>query len=259
MNPTMPNREFIQKTICADANDLALCAARRIAAIARSSIAARGRFTLVLAGGSTPEKTYRLLGDEHQETDWDWSSTWLFLGDERFVPAEDERSNLSMIQRALLSHISIPAPQVVPIPTTLPNAEAGALRYAEQISSIFGVNATANPPAFDLVLLGLGDDGHTASLFPGKPALSETKRWVVASPPGRLPPPVERVTLTFPILNRARNILFLVAGANKAEIVKQIFCDDPSVDECPAAGIRPLAGQQEWYLDHSAARLISKI
>jgi 6-phosphogluconolactonase len=245
-------------TICRDAAELATRAAKLIATVAGNAIAHRGQFTLVLSGGSTPEKTYGLLGRRELGTEIDWRSAFLFFGDERFVPPDNPASNFGMARRSLIERAPLPTPNVFPMPTDGPDAADGARRYAATIGRFFDVPTDSlPPPSFDLVLLGLGDDGHTASLFPGQPALSVADRWVTASPPGRLPPPVDRITLTFPILNRARQVLFLVAGDKKVEIVREILEDQPAVEKYPAAGIRPADGIVTWLLDEAAAKLLA--
>jgi 6-phosphogluconolactonase len=249
--------ERTEVIVCRDATELAERAATWIATSARAAIAERGRFTLVLSGGSTPEKTYQLLGDKARGTEIDWNSTCLFFGDERFVPADDPRSNVGMARRSLIERIGIPETQVFPMTTDGSDAADGARQYTATLARFFGVpDDSWPPPRFDLVLLGLGDDGHTASLFPGKPAITVDDHWVTASPPGRLPPPVDRITMTFSILNRARQTLFLVAGEKKAEIVREILEGNPSVEKYPAAGIQPAAGNVVWLLDEPAARLL---
>ncbi|MBS0263926.1 MAG: 6-phosphogluconolactonase [Planctomycetes bacterium] len=239
--------------ICRDPSDLAARAAREIAATARAAIAARGRFTLVLSGGSTPEKTYQLLGRGTAETDLDWSQTSVFFGDERFVPPSDPGSNYGMARRTLIERLQLSEQQVFPMPTQVADPAAGAQAYEATLAEFFGVAPGSEPPQLDLVLLGLGDDGHTASLFPGRSAVHVRDRWVTASPPGRLPPPVDRITLTFPILNRARRLLFLVAGQNKAEVVREILEESPAIDTYPAVGIQPVPGTVTWLLDPAAA------
>jgi 6-phosphogluconolactonase len=249
--------ERTEVMVCRDATELAERAANWIAIAARAAIAERGRFTLVLSGGSTPEKTYHLLGDKTRGTEIDWSSTFLFFGDERFVPPDDQRSNLGMARRSLIERIGIPETQVFPMTTDGAAAADGARQYAATLARFFGMQEDSwPPPRFDLVLLGLGDDGHTASLFPGQPAIAVDDHWVTGSPPGRLPPPVDRITLTFPILNRSRQTLFLVAGEKKAEIVREILEDNPPVEKYPARGIQPAAGNVVWMLDEPAARLL---
>jgi 6-phosphogluconolactonase len=241
-----------ERVIC-PAEQLAGRAADRILAAAGDAIRARGRFTLALSGGSTPEKTYTLLSSPPYATRLDWSRVYLFFGDERFVPHDDPRSNYHLANRSLISRAPIDDDHVFAIPTDTSSPSESAARYAQTMASFFGVAADGPPPAFDLILLGLGDDGHTASLFPGKPALDEMKAWVTASPPGVLPPPVDRVTFTFPLINAARAVLFLVAGAGKAAVVKQVLEGGPA----PAASVRP-AGSLTWMLDEAAAGALGK-
>jgi 6-phosphogluconolactonase len=162
-----------------DADLLAATAADRIARAARESIDRYGRFTLVLAGGSTPEKTYERLASPEPNAVIDWSHTYLLFGDERFVPPEDPASNFGMVRRTLLGHVPIPAVQVFPMTTSAPSVREAAEQYARDLAQFCGGKAHSwPPPRFDLVLLGLGDDGHTASLFPGMPALNEAEKWV---------------------------------------------------------------------------------
>jgi 6-phosphogluconolactonase len=212
----------------------------------------------VLSGGSTPEKTYRLLPDGPPQLDW--SRTYLFMGDERFVPADDPRSNVAMVRRSLLNHVSVPADHVFPVPSSqqAPTPAEAARAYAEALARFFALPVNGQPPQFDLVMLGLGDDGHTASLFPGAPALNVRDAWVTWSPPGTLPPPVDRVTLTFPILNAARHILFLVAGEKKAEPLRDVLEGHPSPSDRPAAGVQPTDGRVTWMVDEAAASLLKR-
>jgi len=187
------NRQFV---LCPGPDSLAQRAAEWIIDASRKAVAARDRFTLALAGGSTPEKAYALLAQPGSVERIDWSRTYLFFGDERFVPLDDPRSNHAMASRALLAHAPIPADHVFPIPTDRPSAAESAAEYARTLAGFFHTTPDQGVPRFDLILLGMGDDGHTASLFPGKPTLHEQSAWTTASPPGVLPPPVERVTLT---------------------------------------------------------------
>src|SRR5947209_1703520 len=243
---------------CPDADALALRAAEAIVEAAAAAVHERGRFTLALAGGSTPEKTYGLLAQPRLAALVDWAKAFLFLGDERFVPPDDPRSNYGMAKRSLLDRVPVPPDQVFPIPTDGPDAATAAAAYARTLAAAFGVPSDGPPPRFDLILLGLGDDAHTASLFPGKPALNETRAWVTASPPGVLPPPVDRVTLTFPALNAARAVLFLVAGDKKAAVVKEVIESPPDPMTRPASAVRPTDGTVTWLLDEPAARLLAR-
>ncbi len=244
--------------ICSDADSLAVRAAELIVVSAREAIGQRGRFTFVLSGGSTPEKTYRHLAKPENVALIDWANTWLFVGDERFVPYDDPASNFGMFQRSLLQSVPVPKANVFPVATECDSAELAARQYARTIAHFFEQDlGTSPPPSFDMLLLGLGDDGHTASLFPGKPALEVKNAWVTSSPQGVLPPPVERVTFTFPLLNQARQVLFLVAGEKKAEVVRTIIEDHPPISQAPAAGVQPESGSLTWLIDESAAKLLS--
>lgn len=243
----------INLTICPDGEALAARAAALIVDAEHEALRERGRFTLVLSGGSTPEKTYDCLARDENREAMDWSRTYLFVGDERFVPADDPVSNFAMIRRSLIERIPIPPANVLPIRTEYPTVAAAAAAYNVSLERFFKLPAGSAPPRFDLVLLGLGDDGHTASLFPGKPALGVADSWVTSSPPGVLPPPVDRITLTYPILNRARQVLFLVAGVKKASVVHRILREAPPRSEMPAAGIIPDEGLVTWLLDAGAA------
>jgi 6-phosphogluconolactonase len=262
--------------ICPDAATLAFEAAELIVRAAADASAARGRFTLALSGGSTPEATYNLLaalanpdspgsrspvngtGQSLAVGRIDWSRVYLFFGDERCVPHDDNRSNYALAKRSLLSKVPVPADHVFPIPTDLPTPAAAADAYSRTLAQAFGMPAGGAPPRFDLILLGLGDDGHTASLFPHAAALDEERAWVTWSPPGVLPPPVDRVTFTFPTLNAARAVLFLVAGGRKAGVVRDVLEGQPAVWERPSAGVRPTDGTLTWLLDQAAAGLLRR-
>lgn len=224
---------------------------------ARDAIQERGRFTIALTGGASPRQTYELLAKATPEQ-MDWSKVFIFLGDDRFVPDSSKDSNYEMCCDLLLNHVPIPKEQIFPIPTnTATNAEA-ADKYAETLSQVFQMPQSGPPPALDVILLGMGDDGHCASLFPGMPTLMVQDKWVVPSPPGTLPPPVDRVTVTFPVLNAARTVLFLVEGARKASAVRDILESGAAVSVHPSAGVQPTNGKLLWLLDHTAAERLSK-
>ncbi len=248
--------------IAADAHELAAMAAKLFTQLGREAIAARGHFTVAVAGGSTPERCYRLLAaatakDATSHEALDWSKTDLFFGDERFVPRDDPRSNYRMVEESLLGAAAIDPRRVHPIPTELGSPEQCAATYSDTLAEFFGVSPPHSWSRFDLILLGLGDDGHTASLFPGAAALSVGDRIATTSPPGVLPPPVDRVTLTFPVLNAARHVIFLVAGANKAAAVEDIWRGCCTPNERPAIGVRPSHGALTWLVDEAAASQIS--
>lgn len=171
----------------------------------------------------------------------------MFWGDERYVPADDPLSNFRMT-REMLSHVPIPAANVHPAPTSLPTPEKAAEAYDAQLRGFFG----ADQPVFDVTLLGLGPEGHTASLFPGSPALEEKQRWVVAVQVAAKPP--NRLTFTLPVLNRSRNTYFLVAGKDKREILAALRSQpDSPPSQYPAGRVRPIDGRVLWFLDQAAA------
>ena len=236
---------------------LAERAAELIYEAAREAIAARGRFTIALTGGSSPRQTYGLLAKATPEQ-MDWSKVFVFLGDDRFVPYSSTDSNYEMCRELLLNHVPVPKEQIFPIHTDTATKEEAADLYAETLSQVFQMPQSGPPPALDMILLGMGDDGHCASLFPGMPTLAVTDKWVVSSPPGTLPPPVDRVTFTFPVLNAARFVLFLVEGAKKAPAVRDILEGGAAVDVHPSAGVQPASGRLLWLLDRTAAERLSK-
>jgi 6-phosphogluconolactonase len=241
--------------VCDSAKGLADEAARRIAKIAEASIRARGRFTLALSGGSTPERTYRALASQSHRSVIAWAEADIFWSDERFVSPDDPESNYGLARRALLEHVPVIASRTHRVRTELANPAAAAADYAIALSRATDVSPDGLPPALDLILLGLGEDGHTASLFPGAAALDERRAWVAAAPPGSLPPPVDRITMTFPMINAARHVIFLVSGASKGRALAEVLRTDPlaSVSAYPAAGVRPVCGDLLWLLDAAAA------
>lgn len=213
--------------------------------VIQRSLEERSRATIFLAGGSTPRPVYELLaGDYGRKLPWD--GVQLFWGDERWVRPDDTMSNQGMARETLISKLPIPSQNVFPIPTDGTPEEAAA-RYARLLRAQFP-EPTARP---DLVLLGLGPEGHTASLFPESPALSEEHRWATAVKVDAEPP--QRITVTLPLINRARHVFFLVAGERKADITRRILIEAPSVEQCPASGVRPADGELTWWLDAAAA------
>lgn len=237
--------------------ELAARATELIYGAAKDAIAQRGRFTIALTGGSSPRQAYDLMA-QATPAQMDWAKVFVFLGDDRFVPYSSKDSNYEMCRELLLKHVPIPAEQVFPIQTDTATKEESAELYAETLSKVFNVPQSGPPPAFDMILLGMGDDGHCASLFPGMPTLTVTDKWVVSSPPGTLPPPVDRVTFTFPVLNAARSVLFLVEGAKKAPAVRDILEGGAPVNVHPSAGVQPVNGKLLWLLDRTAAERLAK-
>lgn len=224
---------------------LAEMAADFIEESARRAIAERGTFHFCLSGGSTPEPTYRLLRAPERRGRIDWDRVMFYWGDERPVPPTHPESNYAMAKEALLDYIGVPERQVQRIRGELKVNDA-AIDYARRLVDCFGRDA--DWPRFDLVMLGLGEDGHTASLFPGTDALGQTRRWVVANPVPKLEQ--TRLTLTYPSINHAGAIMFLVAGQPKAPVVRRVIEGDPS---CPASKVQPAKGAPSWFLDEAAA------
>ncbi len=216
---------------------------------AEYAIMKRGLFTVALSGGSTPVKLYKKLSG----TDLNWDMTHIFIVDERFVPFNHSDSNFRMIRETLLSNINIPEQNIYPVPTEKGSSDEAARLYENDIISFFNLSS-GEIPEFDLILLGLGDDGHTASLFPGSPSIHVRDRLVVSS----LPPDKsmhKRVTFTFPVINNARNIFFQVTGNNKAVVVKDVLENKSS--NLPAAYVKPDKGKLIFLLDRQAGALLS--
>lgn len=235
--------------IAPDARSLAERADGRFLRLVGSALRIRGRFTVALAGGSTPWQLYSLLAEKKQ----DWAGVHFFWGDERCVPPDAAESNFRMADEALLSHAAIPAENIHRIHGELP-AEKAAMDYQDELHRFFGYQT----PRFDLILLGLGDDGHTASLFPGSPVVQEKVRWVAAVEQPLPPPPqMDRVTLTPPVLNAAANILFLVAGEEKAIRLAQVLQGAYHPDLLPAQIVAPRNGHVCWLVDQAAAEKLS--
>jgi 6-phosphogluconolactonase len=215
----------------------------------REGMQQRGRGAIALSGGHTPEKMYALWGaTEKYRNETDWNRVHLFWGDERYVPQDDPLSNYRMTSEALLAHVPIPAANVHAAPTNLPTPEKAAEVYDQDLRKFFGSAA----PAFDVTLLGLGPEGHTASLFPDSAALEEKSRWVVPVQVAAVPP--NRLTFTLPVLNSSRNTYFLVAGENKRPILSALRAEPETRPSAyPAGRIRPTDGRVLWFLDQAAA------
>ncbi|MCJ2543161.1 6-phosphogluconolactonase [Thermostichus vulcanus] len=210
--------------------------------LAATAIQERGRFMVALAGGSTPKKLYAALA----ETDGiPWQNIWLIWGDERYVPPDHPDSNYRMVRQALLERVGIPAEQVLPMPTQAGDPAQDASQYEAQLKQVFRQESSGDWPQLDLVLLGIGEDGHTASLFPGTEALQVQDRWVTVGQKDGEP----RLTLTYPVLNQATQVVFLVTGANKAPILKEVLTTEAHL---PCQGVNP-RGRLLWLLDAAAA------
>jgi 6-phosphogluconolactonase len=212
----------------------------------QAALATRGPFRISLSGGSTPKTLYGLLASDEFRTRFPWPHVFWYWGDERFVPYDHPESNYRMTREAMLVKAPVPSENIHPIPTD-GTPEDAAQRYERTLQKSYGA-ATLDPqrPLFDVTLLGLGTDGHTASLLPGDPVLEERKRWVAAISHGR---PEVRITMTYPVIEGSRRVAFLVAGEEKAEIFNAIRTGNSHV---PAARVRPV-GELFWFVDQAAA------
>ena len=224
--------------VLSDAEALARRAAQLVVAAAQAS---SGRFAIALSGGSTPRRLYQLL----VEAPMPWARTHWFWGDERFVPPTDPASNYRMTHEALLAHVPVPANQIHPIPTTGLAPAVAVAEYERTLKAFYGAEALTDRPLFDVVLLGLGTNGHTASLFPGQPVLEERRRWVGAMHDAEAG---TRITLTYPALESSRETLFLVAGADKKTVLREVMDGDRTH---PAARLVP-HGELRFLADRAA-------
>lgn len=232
--------------ICTDSNVLADAAASHFVERAASAIAARGVFSVALAGGSSPAGMYQCLADVYGDQ-VDWSRVMIFWGDERCVEPDHADSNYRMARETLLDHVSLRSENIHRMRGELPPGEA-AVEYQRILVDKLPSGR------FDLILLGLGDDGHTASLFPDTAALTEDEHLAVANYVPKLD--AWRLTLTYPAINAARNVTFLVMGEGKAEAARLILRDADKDKPLPAAGVQPYDGDLLWFLDTAAARLL---
>lgn len=234
-----------------DAGQLARAAAELFVNTAADSIEARGCFRVALSGGTTPRRLYELLATTGFSSRVDWGRVGIFWGDERYVPANAPDSNYRMTAEALLRHVPIPAANAHRVPTEISPPSASAAAYEEQIRQSF---ADSSMPQFDLIYLGLGTNGHTASLFPYSPALREPLRLVVAD----LVAEVNgwRITMTAPLLNRGRVVVFLVQGQEKAQVLHDVLLGPVDAERLPAQFIAP-EGKLLWMVDEAAASLLS--
>ena len=238
----------------ADAESVARGAAEWIAEAAREAVSERGRFSVALAGGSTPRRIYEILaGEDGPGREIDWPKVHVFFGDERTVPPDHADSNFRMANEALLSHVAIPAENVHRM-IGEGDAAANARLYEDELRSFFGDDA--DWPAFDLVMLGMGDDGHTASLFPATAALEERRAWVVSNWVEKFS--TYRITLTAPAINHAARVLFTVTGAGKAARLKEVVEGPRDTGRLPSQLIEPRGGAIDWFVDEAAAAQLSK-
>jgi 6-phosphogluconolactonase len=250
----MSRRLTIKYYVEADPAALARRAAQYFAEMVGEAVEARGYARIAISGGSTPKAAFELLADPNQpwRNRMPWGELDLFWVDERCVPPEDAESNYRMTREALLDHVSMRPQQIHRIEGEL-EPEAAAARYESELRNCFRLEG-AEYPRFDLVALGLGNDGHTASIFPHTTAVHESYRLVVAN---HLPQTdADRITLTWPVINHARSVFFLVAGREKAEVLREVFCGPSDPERLPSQLIWPSSGILSLILDKDAAALL---
>jgi len=231
--------------VVADAATLAAAAAERLLARITEN---DQQIAVCLTGGSTPKRLYELIATPAWRERIPWQHVHWFMGDDRFVPPDDKLSNIGMARRAFLDECAPPA-NVHPIPTHLSSPDAAADFYEKELRNFAARHRSPDQPLFDLLLLGVGPDGHTASLFPGYPAASETERWVVGVPKAHVEPFVPRVSLTLPCLAMCKEMLILASGPDKKPILTKVFAQD----DLPAAHAHSADGETVWMIDEAAA------
>jgi len=230
---------------------VSLAAARELVELARAAIAERGRFCVALSGGSTPRRLYEILGAAPRWAELDWRRVEFFWGDERAVPPEHPESNYGVAAAVLLGKLGVAAQRIHRIRGELPDPEQAAALYQDELARVFATPVDGLPPIFDLILLGMGPDGHTASLFPYSQALTERRRWMAGYTVARLGK--KRITMTFPILNRAAEIRLLVTGADKAGVLREALTGAREPERLPVQAVVPEAGRLVWLIDGAAA------
>ena len=245
MNQNQQNKISVFQTSV----ELAQAAADLMIKISRKAVESRGKFVISLSGGTTPAYLYALLTKSPYRDQIPWDKTFVFWGDERFVPSDNKLNNAHMAKTLLLDHINIPSININSVPVDLEPCKA-AKEYADTIKKFFGKET----PHFDLIFLGLGENGHTASLFPGSDVVFENTQLVrevyVAEQQ------MYRITMTPPLINKAHHIIFLVEGKNKAEILKTVLTGPKQPDQFPAQVINPKDGNLYWFVDKNAAALL---
>lgn len=241
----------MQLHVYKDSAEVSRAAAEWVVNLIQEKLKTQPQFTWLLSGGSTPKQLYSLLAAPEFKDRIEWEKLHLFFGDERVVPFTDDRNNGKMVQKSLLEHVPVPKNQVHFIDTSLP-PELSAEEYEGLLHQYFDDKSSS----FDLAMLGVGDDGHTLSVFPGSPLVHEKKKWVVSL---FLPSQnMHRISLTPVLVNIADSIVFLATGASKASVIKEVMNGDFNPEKYPAQLIRPVIGELHWFMDEVAAELVKE-
>jgi 6-phosphogluconolactonase len=240
--------------LCKDINEISQKAADLFVQLCQQSVASSGRFSVALSGGHTPKSLYFLLATDNYRKKIDWNKVHVFWGDERCVAPTDDESNYKMAREALLEKVPIPQQNIYRILAELPDHNTAAEDYEKQLRGFF--NMEKGWPRFDLILLGMGPDGHTASLFPETAALQDTTHLVTANYVEKFG--TFRITLTYPVLNNAAFVLFLITGDDKAQALKEVLEGKPQPELYPSQKINPENGTVRFLLDPGAASLLKK-
>ncbi|OQZ00761.1 MAG: 6-phosphogluconolactonase [Candidatus Brocadia sp. UTAMX2] len=241
--------------VVANPDELSHQAAQEFVRLAGEAVRAKGFFTVALSGGSTPRGLYTMLASDVYRKQVSWTDVYLFWGDERCVPPDDPDSNYRMTREALIQRVPIPKEHIHRIPAEREDHAHAAGEYEQTIKTFFHLN-TGEFPRFDLILLGMGDDGHTASLFPGVSLLEETSRFMCSHYVEKLG--AYRLTLTVPVINQAEHIIFLVSGASKAPVLQEVLEGDYQPQRLPAQLIQPVHGRLLFIVDRMAAGKLTR-
>ena len=244
-----PTREI---EVFPTAADLFHAAAEEFSGVGRRAIGAQGRFTVALSGGSTPRSLYSLLASSY--ADFPWARTYFFFGDERHVPPTDPESNYRMVHESLFSKVAIPAQNIFRVKSENFDAAAAAADYEAQLRKFFELKPNEFP-RFDLILLGMGPDGHTASLFPDSEGLKEQSKLVIANWVEKFK--THRISFTFPVLNKAGEVIFLASGTDKSEMLREVL-EGKHTPPLPAQQVLPSNGRLLWMLDEPAATKLKR-
>lgn len=243
----MSEIERPQMCVQDDLEGVCWAAAEAAAKLAQAAVEQRGAFLIALCGGRTTPRLYRVLAEDYRSQIL-WRDWHVFWSDERYVPPESEQSNYGVAKRMLFGRVPIPKGQIHPMPTLLPSPEETAEAYEEELMLQFSTQL----PRFDLMIMGMGAEGHTASIFPHSPVLAEEYQARLVVPVEVPAEPPVRLTMTLPVFNSAENLFFLVSGAEKHDALERAVTGPPNAEECPASAVRPTDGTVTWWVDQAA-------